>query len=96
MAITKMKILTILSVFVVVILITSLKGGQTEEIPRITKEEAKELLDNPHTIFLDVRAGSDWRASDMKITGALREDSRNLEEWIVNYDRQKTYILYCA
>jgi hypothetical protein len=96
MALTKTKILTILSVFVLVILITSLKGGQTEEIPRMTKEEAKELLDNPHAILLDLRAGSDWRASDMKIMGAIREDPRNLGEWIENYDRQRTYILYCA
>jgi hypothetical protein len=96
MVITKMKIITILSAFILVVLITSFKVGQTEEIPRITKEEAKEILDNPHVIFLDVRAGSDWRASDMKIMGAIREDPRNLEEWIANYDRQKTYILYCA
>jgi hypothetical protein len=96
MVITKMKIITILSAFILVILIISFQVGQTEEIPRITKEEAKEILDNPHVIFLDLRAGSDWRASDMKIMGAIREDPRNLEGWIANYDRQKTYILYCA
>jgi rhodanese-related sulfurtransferase len=95
MAITKMKILAVLLVLSLSTLII-LPKLFAQEIPRITKEEAKGMLDNPDVVFLDVRAGSDWRASDMKIEGAVHEETGNLEEWIAKYDPEKTYVLYCA
>jgi rhodanese-related sulfurtransferase len=86
----------ILLVFVPATLITATYSVLATEIPRMTKEDAKEMLDNPDVIFLDVRSGSDWRASDIKITGAVYEDPGNLKQWISKYDSKKTYILYCA
>jgi rhodanese-related sulfurtransferase len=95
MTITKMKILAILLVLSLATLIV-LPKLFAQEIPRITKEEAKGKLDNPDVVFLDVRAGSDWRASDMKIKGAVHEEPGNLEEWVAKYDPEKTFVLYCA
>lgn len=96
MIITRIKTLMILSAFVLATLITTSQAVLADEIPRITKEEAKEMLDNPDVVFLDVRSGSDWRASDIKIKGAVYADSAKLKDWISNYDMKKTYILYCA
>jgi hypothetical protein len=96
MTITKIKTLMILSAIVFATLITTSQVVMADEIPRITKEEAREMLDNPDVVFLDVRSGSDWRASDIKISGAVYEDPANLKGWISNYDLKKTYILYCA
>jgi rhodanese-related sulfurtransferase len=96
MKVTNTKTLMFLSAFVMAILITTSHEISATEIPRITKEEARELMDNPDVVFLDVRSGSDWRASDIKINGAVHEDSTNLKDWISNYDMKKTYILYCA
>ena len=96
MNINNMKILLILSIFVTVIPVLSYSIAMASEIPRITKEDAKEMMDNPGVVFLDVRSGSDWRASDIKITGAVHEEPRNVEGWISKYDAEKTYILYCA
>ena len=96
MTTTKIKPMIILTVFVLVTLITAPYAVLATEIPRITKEEAREMMENPDVVFLDVRSGSDWRASDIKISGAVHEDPANLKEWISNYDLKKTYILYCA
>lgn len=96
MKMTKFKTLMILSAFVPAALIAASYAASAAEIPRITKEEAKEMIDNPDVIFLDVRSGSDWRASDIKISGAVHGDPANFKDWIAKYDSNKTYILYCA
>ena len=96
MTITRIKTLVILSVFLPAILIITSYAVPATEIPRISKEEARERMDNPDVVFLDVRSGSDWRASDIKISGAVHEDPDDLKEWISDYDMKKTYILYCA
>ncbi len=66
------------------------------EIPRISKEEAKEKLDDSAVIFLDARRGSDWRASQYKIKGAVKENPGDVDQWAEKYDAGKTYIVYCA
>ncbi len=67
------------------------------KVPRITKEEAMSMLGNPDVIILDVRAAQDWKASEWKIKGAIREE-RNKESsaWMDKYPKDKTLILYCA
>lgn len=67
-----------------------------DEMPRISQEEAMEMLDDPEVIFLDVRLGTDWRASAFKIEGAERENPENIETWAEDYDKDMTYIVYCA
>ncbi len=67
-----------------------------KEVPRMTKEELKEKLGDPNVVIIDVRTGSDWKASDIKIQGAVREDPKMLKEWAGKYDKNKTYVLYCA
>ena len=70
--------------------------SEADEMPRISQEEALEKLDDPEVIFFDVRLGTDWRASDFKIEGAEHENPENVEEWADNYDKDMTYIVYCA
>lgn len=67
-----------------------------KEVPRIDKENAKEMLGKPDVVFIDVRTGSDWSASDVKIKGAVRHDPADPEAWAGELDKNKTYILYCA
>ena len=67
-----------------------------EEMPRISKEEAREKLDDPEVTFLDVRLGSDWQASQFKIDGAVNENPGEVDQWAGNYDTSATYIVYCA
>jgi rhodanese-related sulfurtransferase len=67
-----------------------------EEVPRITKEELKPLLNSPDVVVVDVRSGRDWKATELKIKGAVRGDPDEIESWSVKYDKSKNLILYCA
>ena len=62
----------------------------------MTKEELKEMLDDPNAVIIDVRTGRDWSASDVKIQGAIRKASREVNEWASKLDKGKTYVLYCG
>lgn len=66
------------------------------EVPRMSKEELRVMLDNDDVIVLDVRSGRDWSSSESKIEGAVREEAFKAEEWVSKYDKEKTYVLYCA
>jgi len=92
----KIKPLIILLIFIAGVVATSTPVCATSQIPRITKEDARQKIDGPDVVFLDVRTGSDWRASSLKIQGAVYEEARNFDKWIENYDPAKTYIIYCA
>jgi len=46
----------------------------SDDIPRMTKEELKVMLGNPDLVIFDVRLGSEYFASDIKIKGAERPD----------------------
>ena len=65
------------------------------KIPRITKEELKSTLGNPEVVVLDVRIGDEWKKSDKKIMGAVREDpEKDFKVWAVNYPKDKTIVFY--
>jgi hypothetical protein len=70
--------------------------AQTEEIPRMTKEELKGTLGKPEVIIIDVRANADWAGSKLKIKGAVREDPRKVASWMDKYSKDKTIVFYCA
>lgn len=66
------------------------------EVPKMTKEELKAMLGKPDLIIIDVRTGSDWLGSDLKIKGAIREDPEDVGSWAKKYSKDKTLVLYCA
>lgn len=69
---------------------------QSQEVPRITKEECRKILGNPDVIIIDVRQQADWKASNEKIQGAAREDPDKVVSVMDNYPKDKTLIFYCA
>ena len=71
---------------------TAVNGAEVE---RITKESLKEMLDDPMLVILDVRVKSHWESSNRKIKGAIREDPKDVEAWMIRYDRDKTFVFYC-
>ncbi|MBI5582847.1 MAG: hypothetical protein HY892_03395 [Deltaproteobacteria bacterium] len=66
------------------------------ETPRIDKEKLQGMLGTPELILIDVRAGSDWKASTQKIKGAVREDPDQVDAWMNKYPKEKTLVFYCA
>lgn len=76
-------------------LLSSMDSLATEP-PRITKEELKKRLGDPNVVIVDVRAGGDWKKSDRKIAGAVREEPDEADAWAARYPKDKLIVLYCA
>lgn len=72
------------------------KAAVAGEVPRMTKEQLKAMLGNPDVVIVDVRLGKDWKASESKIKGAARKEPKKAKSWAGKYDKDKTYVLYCA
>ena len=66
------------------------------EASRMSKEELKGTLGSKELVVIDVRAGKDWDASEIKIKGAVREDPKNLDFWAAKYPKEMTLVVYCA
>ena len=71
---------------------TALAGS----VPRMSKEDLKAKLDDPGVIILDVRVAKDWKESEFKIKGAVRENPKKFKSWANKYPKDKTLVLYCA
>ncbi len=61
---------------------------------RITKEQLKSMMGNPDVIILDVRPEQQWRASGLKIRGAIHENLKEIQSWAHNYPKDKILVLY--
>ena len=81
---------------VVFLMITMSGVAFGADVPRMTKETLKGKIGDANTVVVDVRKGSDWRASENKIKGAVRVNPRKTKGWAKNQDKNKTYVLYCA
>jgi predicted sulfurtransferase len=69
----------------------------SEKVPRMTKEQLKEMMGKPEVVVLDVRASADWGKTETKILGAIREDpNKPTKSWAEKYGKDKTIVLYCA
>ena len=88
------KVLTVLLVLAFMALFA--KTAVAEEVSRMPKEELRAMLDNPDVVIIDVRTGKDWKNSQSKIKGAIREKPKKAKSWADKYDKDKTYVLYCA
>jgi rhodanese-related sulfurtransferase len=71
-------------------------SAMSDDAPKMTKDELKAMLGNPDLTIIDVRTSTDWTGSDMKITGAVREDPGEVNAWAGKYPKDKPIVLYCA
>ena len=71
-------------------------NAQITTVPRLSKDQLREMLGDPNVVIIDVRIEGDWKKSDKKIKGAVREDSKKIQERVGKFDKDKTYVLYCA
>ena len=72
------------------------KSAIAEDVSRVTKEELKTMIGETQVVVIDVRTGKDWDGSKLKIKDAVREEPRKATSWAGKYNKQKTYVLYCA
>lgn len=68
----------------------------SQEPPRISKEKLRTMLGNPNVFVLDVRIDVEWRTSEKKIQGAIRENPEEVELWLDKYPKDKTLVFYCS
>jgi hypothetical protein len=81
-------------VFCVLVLLTTLSMAMCADVPRMTKEELKALLEKGDMILLDVRSGRDWKSSEFIIPKAVRVEPSKLASWASKYSKDKTLVLY--
>ena len=64
------------------------------EVPRISVEQTKEMLDDPEVVIIDVRTAKTWWRSRTKILNAVREELASIEQWAGKYPKDKALIFY--
>lgn len=64
--------------------------------PLIAPEQALILLESPDTIFIDVRSVASYQESGVRIPGSQWRHPHKPEQWLADYPRDKTLILYCV
>jgi rhodanese-related sulfurtransferase len=62
----------------------------------MTVAELQAELGSPDLVIIDVRQDADWRKSDQKIAGAVREDPSAPQNWAGNYAKEKKIVLFCT
>lgn len=63
----------------------------------VTKEQLVAMLGKPDLVLLDVRLGSDYFSSDLKIKGAVRPDMGGpICGTALTYPKENTFVIYCA
>ena len=70
------------------------KAAAGKDVPLMTKEELRPMLGNLDVIILDVRIEQQWREAERKITGAVRENHKDVKSWADKYPKDKTLVLY--
>ena len=92
----KIMVRLVLVLAYVALAITMGQTATAADVPRMTKEDLKAKLATPNLVIVDLRVGTDWKASEMKIKGAVRGDPQNIETWAKKYPKDTTFVLYCA
>jgi len=64
------------------------------EVPRITKEQLKEMLGKPDVAIIDARPVEQWKYSDQIIPGTVHEDPLSIQSWAQKYDKNKKIVVY--
>jgi rhodanese-related sulfurtransferase len=87
---------TLILIAAVLVFSCAVSAWSNTDVPLVTKEELKAMLDDPEVIVLDVRRRGDWQSSEYKIKGAVYADPSDYSAWAKTYPKDKTLVLYCA
>jgi hypothetical protein len=84
-----------ISRLIVVMMILSAGISRADDELRIEPDQLKTKLGQSSVFILDARVVPDWRKSDLKIAGAVREDPMEIGSWTHRYPKNRTLVLYC-
>ena len=71
-----------------------LAADNDKNVPAISVDQVKMLLNNYDVIIIDVRKYRNWWRSSKKILSAVREDPSKVDQWVQKYPKDKTLIFY--
>ena len=71
-------------------------AAQAADIPRVSIDELKSMIEDDSVVVLDVRSGRDWSSSEFKIQGAKHTDPSKISAWAGDLPKDKKLVLYCA
>lgn len=80
----------------VLLLVGMAASAMAQDVARMTIEELSAQLDSGLVVVVDVRRGSDWKGSEVKIPGAVRLDPRDIRSGAASLPMDKELVLYCA
>jgi hypothetical protein len=66
------------------------------DVPRIKKEQLREMLGKKDVVIIDARPVEQWKYSDKTIPGTIYEDPLEVQSWAQKYDKNKKIVIYCA
>jgi len=94
----KPRFYLILSLVISMILVAltgySAPPSSVEQVPRLTKEAVKDMLGKPDVVIVDIRYIKQYEQSDRKIPGAVFVQPEQIDEFVKNHPKEKTYIFY--
>jgi hypothetical protein len=64
------------------------------DVPRISKEELKDIMGQPGLVLLDCRPEGQWRSSEMKLPDAIHENPAEIESWVHKYPKDAKIVIY--
>ena len=71
------------------------RWSSQDKTPLMTREELRTLLGSPNVTVVDVRIESEWKKSELKIQGAVREDpEKHVRTWASKYSKDNTLVFY--
>jgi hypothetical protein len=84
----------IIALLAVIVPCVTVATAASVEVPRISIEQARQMLDNPDVVIIDVRNAKAWWKSRTKILNAVREELGSINQWEGKYRKDKTLIFY--
>ena len=64
------------------------------DIPRMTKEQLREMVGKPGVVVVDCRPEEQWRTSEATLPGAVHENPMEVKSWAGKYPKDSTIVIY--
>ncbi len=69
--------------------------SSVEQVPRLTKEQVRDMLGKPDVVIVDIRFIKQYEQSDRRLPGAVFVQPENFDEFVKNHpQKDRTYVLY--
>lgn len=85
----------LIGVLVMVLALTAAQNlWAAQEVPRISPEQLKTMLEEKDIVLIDVRPTAQWDQSEAKLPGAHHEEPFKADEWGRFYAKERTIVIY--